>query len=95
MIWAANESLIYTKNINDGTFNTSTIFKTFCPLRDCLDLTNYTLTITMTVASLAGLGWQRNVLAIKQNGEIKGTFGETFINGTTSPPVYITVRGYS
>lgn len=38
-------------------------------------------------------GWEGNVIAIKQNGEIKGTFGETFTTGSSHPPVYITVLG--
>lgn len=36
-------------------------------------------------------GWQGNILAIKQNNTIVGTFGSTFSSFTTDP-VYIVVK---
>jgi hypothetical protein len=40
-----------------------------------------------------GDGWQSNILAIKQNNTVVGTFGSTFTSGFSNGPVYITVQG--
>ena len=39
-----------------------------------------------------GDGWNGNVLAIKQNDTIPGTFGSAFTAGSTTDPVYIRVQ---
>lgn len=39
-----------------------------------------------------GDGWNGNILAIKQNDVILGTFGGAFTTGTTTDPVYIRVQ---
>lgn len=49
------------------------------------------LSISMTDSY--GDGWNGNVLAIKQNDAVVGTFGSLFTTGTTSGPVFITVQG--
>lgn len=40
-----------------------------------------------------GNGWNRNVLAIKQNGVVVGTFGSAFTRGFVSGPIYVVVQG--
>lgn len=40
-----------------------------------------------------GDGWNGNILAIKQNNTVKGTFGSAFTSGSTTPNVYIVVQG--
>ena len=41
----------------------------------------------------AGDGWNGNVLAIKQDNAVVGTFGTNFASGASSGPVTITVQG--
>lgn len=38
-------------------------------------------------------GWCGNILAIKQNNTVVGTFGGSFTSGYSSGPLYITVHG--
>ena len=40
-----------------------------------------------------GDGWNGNILGIRQNNSIVGTFGGTFTSGYASNPVYISVQG--
>lgn len=40
-----------------------------------------------------GDGWSGNVIGIKQNNTIVGTFGNSFTTGSSSGPVYIAVQG--
>lgn len=49
------------------------------------------LTIIMTDSY--GDGWNGNILAIRQNNIIVGTFGSKFLYGTSPAPVKITVQG--
>lgn len=53
------------------------------------------LTLTITMTDIAGDGWNGNVLAIKQNNIIIGTFGSAFTSKNVSGPVTITVKGTS
>lgn len=57
------------------------------------DANNVVLTIMMNDS--AGDGWNGNILAIRQNNTIVGTFGTGFISGSSSGPVYITIQGNS
>ncbi len=50
------------------------------------------LNLTITLSDSAGDGWNGNVLAIKQNNTIVGTFGDTFTSGSTKGPFYIVVQ---
>ena len=38
-------------------------------------------------------GWSGNILGIKQNGAMVGTFGNAFTYGSSSGPINITVKG--
>lgn len=40
-----------------------------------------------------GDGWNGNILAIKQNNTVVGTFGSAFTSGYSSGPVFIVVQG--
>lgn len=51
------------------------------------------LTLTVTLSDSAGDGWNSNVLAIKQNNSIIGTFGELFTSGSANGPITINVLG--
>lgn len=57
----------------------------------CPEPTTLKLTITMTDSY--GDGWNGNILAIRQNNTIIGTFGSTFTEGSSTSPVYIVVQG--
>ena len=39
-----------------------------------------------------GDGWNGNILGIKQNNTIIGTFGSGFVTGFSSGPVYVNVQ---
>ena len=54
---------------------------------------NSAIVLTVTMTDAFGDGWTGNLIAIRQNGLIAGTFGSTFSSGTSSGPVYITVAG--
>lgn len=65
-----NGPIIYQKN-SGGTFDSTRIITIFCPQNGCLNILNLTVTLSDSV----GDGWNNNVLAIKQNNTIVGTFG--------------------
>ena len=88
VVKALNGTVIYQKAAGT-TFVAANIFTGFCPSGGCPN--TQTLTITMTDSS--GDGWNGNILAIKQNGAIVGTFGSAFTSGSSSGPVYISVVG--
>lgn len=46
----------------------------------------------MTMTDTKGDGWNGNILAIKQNDTIIGTFGGAFTTGATADPVYIRIQ---
>ena len=54
-------------------------------------MNNISLTIMMTDSG--GNGWSSNIMAIKQNGVVVGTFGSGFTRGFVSGPIYISVQG--
>jgi len=51
-----------------------------------------TLNLTITLSDSFGDGWNGNIIGIKQNNTIIGTFGNTFTTGTTNGPFYIVVQ---
>lgn len=51
------------------------------------------LTLTVTMSDSFGDGWNSNVLSIKQNNSIFGTFGDLFTSGSTNGPITINVLG--
>lgn len=55
------------------------------------DPNSFNLTITMT--DFFGDGWNGNVISVKQNNAVVGTFGGNFTNGSSSGPLYILVQG--
>jgi hypothetical protein len=65
------------------TFVADTIFAGFCPESGCPN----TLLLNITMTDSSGDGWNSNVLALKQNGVIVGTFGSGFTTGRTTSPV--------
>ena len=89
-VTAPNGTIVHQRTT--GTvFNASSIFSTFCPIGGCPDLSSLILNITMVDSW--GDGWNGNIIAIKQNNTIVGTFGSTFTSGSSNGPVYITVQG--
>ena len=89
-VTAPNGTIVHQRT--SGTvFNASSIFSTFCPIGGCPDLNSLVLNITMIDSW--GDGWNGNIIAIKQNNTIVGTFGSTFTSGSSNGPVYITVQG--
>ena len=88
VIKAPNGTTIFTRT-SGTTFNLNTYFTIFCPLGGCPNTLELTITMTDTTSN----GWNGNVLAIKQNNAIVGTFGENFTTGNSSGPVYIFVQG--
>lgn len=55
-------------------------------------LTEY-LNLTIYMTDSYADGWDGNILALKQNNVIVGTFGQTFTSGGSIPPVFISVQG--
>jgi hypothetical protein len=53
--------------------------------------TNAILTVSMTDSF--GDGWNGNVLAFKQNGQVVAKFGDTFITGSSVAPINFTING--
>lgn len=90
IVKAPNDTVIYQRT-SGYSFNSTTIFATFCPAGGCPSWGNLTLNISLTDSF--GDGWNGNILAVKQNGIVMGTFGSGFTTGTSSGPVYITVVG--
>ena len=85
-----NGTIIYQRT--SGTpFSAGFIFAVFCPIGGCPVLT--TLQLTITMSDSYGDGWNGNILGIKQNNTMVGTFGSNFTTGSSSGPVYITVQG--
>lgn len=75
VVKAPNGTIIYQR-MGGSWFNSSKVFTTFCPTGGCESLNTMILTIMMTDAK--GNGWNGNVLAIKQNNTVVGTFGSAF-----------------
>lgn len=69
-------------------FTANKIFSAFCPLGGC----GNTILLQMTMTDTKGDGWNGNILAIKQNDTIIGTFGGAFTTGATADPVYIRIQ---
>ena len=89
VIKAPNNTIIYQRS-NGIAFGIGTIFRTFCPIGGCQISPFFTISVTMTDSW--GDGWNGNILGIKQNGTIIGTFGGGFSAGSSYGPAYITVQ---
>ena len=89
-IKAPNGTTIHQR-ASGNNFTTGTSFVTFCLIAVCPAPTNLKLTITMSDSY--GDGWNGNVLGIRQNNSIVGTFGSTFVSGYSTSPVDIVVQG--
>lgn len=88
VVKASNGTIIYQRN-SGATFDLARVFSIFCPKDSCSNV----LTLTITMSDSAGDGWNNNVLAIKQNNSIIGTFGELFVSGDVNGPITINVFG--
>lgn len=86
----SNGTVFYQRS-NGTVLTFNNVLTTFCPIEACLDLNAFNVTISMTDSY--GDGWEGTILGIKQNGVVKGTFGDAFTSGSSSGPVYITVQG--
>jgi hypothetical protein len=53
--------------------------------------TNVILTVTMTDSF--GDGWNGNILAFRQNGQVVAKFGDTFTTGFSVAPINFTING--
>ena len=89
VVKAPNGTVIHQR-VAGTVFTSTTVFKTFCPMGGCAELSGFNVTITMTDSF--GDGWEGTVLGIKQNGALVGTFGSAFTSGYSSGPVYITLQ---
>jgi hypothetical protein len=89
-IKAPNGTTIYQRSTGTN-FTSDTTFATFCLIGGCPSSTSLKLTITMTDSH--GDGRSGNVLAIRQNNTVVGTFGSAFIDGDSTPPVNMIVQG--
>ena len=49
--------------------------------------------MSLTLTDSSGDGWNGNVLALRQNGVILGTFGGSFTAGNSNGPIFIPVPG--
>jgi hypothetical protein len=50
------------------------------------------MNLTITMTDSFGDGWNGNILGIRQNGIIVGTFGQNFRTGRTTTPAIITIN---
>lgn len=85
---APNGTTIYQRS-SGTTFDINTVFSNFCPIGGCPN----TLVLNITMTDSFGDGWNSNILAVRQNNIIVGTFGNNFSTGFSSGPVFITVQG--
>jgi hypothetical protein len=90
VIRAFNGTVIYNRT-NGTAFTAGTIFKTFCPVNGCGASLFTTLTVSMSDSG--SNGWNSNILAIMQNNNILGLFGNYFTAGASSGPISIIVQG--
>ena len=86
-VTASNGTVIYEK-ADQAPIYQGTIFSSFCPRGGCYD-DNY-LALAITMSDYDGDGWHGNILAIKQNNTIVGTFGLS--EGLASGPTKIIVQ---
>ena len=82
VITAPNGTVIFQRN-SGTTFTAATYFAFFCPDSGCLNVLDLKITMTDSGSN----GWSRNVLALKQNNTIVGTFGRDFNSGASSGPI--------
>ena len=87
-----NGTVIHERTSGVG-FAQDDILFSFCPSETCLNRSYSTLTIAMTDSGSDG--WNGNILGIRQNNEVMGTFGSTFTSGSSAAPLFITVKANS
>lgn len=51
------------------------------------------INVTITMTDSGSDGWNGNVISIKQNNNVVGTFGGSFTSGGSSGPVYMIIQG--
>ena len=78
-VTAPNGTVIFQR-ASGSTFTATTYFTVFCPDSGCPN----TLDLIITMTDSGSNGWGNNVLAIKQNNTIVGTFGSNFTSGASS-----------
>ena len=82
VIKAPNGTVIFQR-ASGSTFTATTYFTVFCPDSGCPN----TLDLIITMTDSGSNGWNKNILAIKQNNTIVGTFGSSFTSGASSGPI--------
>lgn len=85
---APNGTVIHQRN-SGLAFDSSTVFLVFCPAAGCSNI----ISLVVTMTDSFGDGWNSNILLVKQNNSLMGTFGQSFTTGSSSGPLYITVFG--
>lgn len=50
------------------------------------------MNLTIIMTDLKGDGWNGNVLAVRQNNTVVGTFGLNFSSGSSYGPVYVSIN---
>lgn len=77
-----NGTILYIRN--SGTaFTATSYFTIFCPNSGCPN----TVDLVITMTDSGSNGWNNNILGIKQNDGIVGTFGNSFLTGNSSGPI--------
>ena len=85
VIKAPNGTTILQRT-SGSSFNSTTIFGTFCPIGGCP--INPNVTYTLTTSDYYGDGWEGTTLAFKQNGVVVSTF--TLAAGSSGGPTSFT-----
>lgn len=88
VVKAANGTILLQRAAGK-TFDQYRTFGFFCPLANCTNI----LALTITMTDSGSDGWNGNILAIKQNNSVVGTFGETFTSGAKGVSLIINVIG--
>ena len=82
-LYDEDSHLVFTRCAG-SSFSSSIIFYSWCPGTGCEAIETYSLQITMT--DTWGDGWNDNVLGLRQNNFIVGTFGSDFTTGHSLGP---------
>lgn len=51
------------------------------------------INVTIKMTDSGSDGWNGNIISIKQNNNVVGTFGPTFSSGNSSRPIYLLIQG--
>jgi len=82
-----NNTVVHTLAAG-STFNSTTVFRTFCPTINCI---NYAV-IKVTLADSYGDGWNGNTIGFRQNQINVACFGQNFTSGRSFGPLYFTLN---